>query len=376
MNKPVSVLIIGMSPIVGGIETLLISLFRSIDKEKVHFDFLTFCDKCAFEEEIVSAGSKVYHATRRGEDPIKNKKELIAFFKEHPHDYDYIWYHLSSASNCLPVVLAKKYTDAKIVCHSHGTSFDSRPIFRPIHLFLDKIHTPQLLRCTDYCYACSAAAGKWLFKDTDKPIHLLNNGVNLEKFRYKPEVREALRREFNLAPTTKVIGHAGRFCATKNQTFLLDIFEAFHKQNPDSVLLLAGTGETLDAMKEKAKQLGIQDAVRFLGFRSDLNDLLQAFDLFLMPSFFEGLPITAIEAQTSGLPCLLADTITEETAITDIVQFSALDAPLQEWVQKAQEMLSLQQDRAQYALKVKEAGYDFEDTVLEVLNFFTNEANA
>ncbi len=372
MNKPVSVLIIGMAPIVGGIETLLISLFRSIDKEKVHFDFLTFCDKCAFEEEIVSAGSKVYHATRRGENPIKNKKELTAFFKEHPHDFDYVWYHLSSASNCLPIVLAKRYTDAKVICHSHSTSLESSPLFRPLHLFLDKMQTPKLLRCTDYCFACSTAAGKWLFKDTDKPIHLLNNGVNLEKFRYNPEVREKLRREFNLAPTTKVIGHAGRFCAVKNHAFLLDAFACFYKNNPDSVLLLAGVGETLEEMKAKAKALGIEDAVRFLGFRSDCNELLQAFDLFILPSLFEGMPITAIEAQASGLPCLLADTITEKAAITDAVRFMPLDAPLEQWAEAMEALLSVQQDRAACAVQVKAAGYDFQDTAEKVQNFFVN----
>ena len=372
MKKPIHVLIIGMSDITGGVETLLFSIFKNIDRETIRFDFMTFSQKCAFEDELVAGGAEVFHITRRRESPSRHKQELIDFFKSHPTDYDYVWFHLCSASNSLPIVLAKKYTNAITVCHSHCTSFDSNPILRPVHMLLGKLNEPKFFASTDVCYGCSKAAWDYLFKGSGKPVHLLDNGIDLNKFKFKPEIRESLRKEMHISPETTVIGHAGRFCATKNQSFLIDIFKAFHDKHCDSVLLLAGTGETLEEMKQKAVDLGLQDAIQFLGFRSDFNDLLQAFDLFLMPSLFEGLPITAVEAQTAGVPCLLADTITSETAITDIVQFASLEQPISSWVDSMENLLSMHQDRISYVLKVKEAGYDFMDTVKNVTDFFTS----
>lgn len=369
MSKTTKVLIIGMSPIKGGIEMLLMQFFRSIDRTRVHFDFLTFCEKCVFEDEILAAGSQVFHVTRRGVNPIQNKKELIAFYKEHPNTYDYIWYHLSSASNCAPVVLARKYTTAKIICHSHGTSFDSSAFFRPLHLLLDKINYPRLMRSTDYCFACSKAAGKWLFKETNREIKLIRNGVQIERFRFNPSVRAELRKEFQ-SENAVIIGHAGRFCAAKNQNFIIDIFAEYHRLEPTSVLLLAGEGETKAAMEEKVRTLGLESAVHFLGFRDDFNALLQAFDLFLMPSLYEGLPISAVEAQTAGLPCLLADTITDETAVTNLVAFLSLDTSAALWAQKMQNMLTKAVSRDRYAQIVRDAGYDACDTITDVADFF------
>lgn len=371
MSKTKKVLIIGMSPIKGGIEMLLMQFFRNIDRSQVQFDFLTFCEKCVFEDEITAAGSQVFHVTRRGENPIRNRKELIAFYKAYPNTYDYIWYHLSSASNCAPVVLARKFTTAKIICHSHGTSFDSSAFFRPIHLLLDKINYPKFMRSTDYCFACSKAAGKWLFKDTDRDIKLIKNGVKIENFRFNPSIRARLREELH-AENTVVIGHAGRFCEAKNQSFVIDIFSEYHRLVSNSLLLLIGEGETQSAMKEKVHTLGLESAVRFLGFREDFNDLLQAFDLFLMPSLYEGLPISAVEAQTAGLPCLLADTITAETAVTDLTAFLSLQDSAALWALKIQELLAKEVSRGQYAQIVRDAGYDAQNTILDVTDFFCN----
>ncbi len=372
MQKATKVLIIGMSPVKGGIEMLLMQFFRNIDRSQVEFDFLTFCDKCAFEEEILSAGSQVFHITRRGENPLKNRKELIAFYKAHTDAYDYIWYHLSSASNCAPVVLARKYTTAKIICHSHGTSFESRAILRPVHLLLDKLNYPALMRSTDYCFACSEAAGKWLFKNTDKDIKLVRNGVNIEKFRFDAPVREQMRSIFH-AQDSIVVGHAGRFCTVKNQSFIIDAFAALHRAVPKSVLLLAGEGETKSAMEEKVRTLGLEKCVHFLGFRDDFDRLVQAFDVFLMPSLCEGLPLSAIEAQTSGAFCLFSQGVPQETAITDLASFLSLEEPAELWAKKMQEITAKPIDRSQYAQIVQDAGYDAQETISDIADFFSKQ---
>lgn len=369
LNNSVRVLVIGMSPQKGGIETMLMNFFRNTDKEKVQYSLLTFCSECVYESEIQSFGIPVYHITRRGVNPIKNYTELTEFYKAHAEEYDFIWYHLSSASNCLPVTLAKKYTNAKIICHSHGTSFDSRALFRPIHLLFDKINNPKLLKCTDFCFACSQAAGDWLFKGSDKPITVIKNGIPIEKYRYSEETRNRVRSEMQLQDSF-VIGHAGRFCEAKNQPFIVDVFNAFQKAYPNTVLLLAGEGETQTAVREQVKRLGLTNKVRFLGFRDDFATLLQAFDLFLMPSLYEGLPISAIEAQTAGVPCLLADTITQETAITDLVNFMSLEDAPERWAERIAAIQKKTIERSQYATIVSDAGYSDEQTVDDVVDFF------
>ena len=369
MKEQVKVLIIGMSPTKGGIEMMLMQLFRRTDRDRVAFDFLTFCPKCVFEDEIKQAGGQVFHITRRGVNPVKNRRELIAFYESHRDVYDYIWYHLSSASNCAPIVLAHKYTTAKTICHSHGTSFDSSPLFRPIHLFLDRLNHPALMRSTDYCFACSKAAGEWLFKGDASDVKIIRNGIETERFRFNEDVRREIRQELK-ADNMTVLGHAGRFCEAKNQLFLLDVFAAYHKLHQNSRLALAGEGEMLQDAKAKAQTLGIQDHVRFLGFRDDFPKLLQAFDVFVMPSLYEGLPISAVEAQAAGCPCVLADTITSETAVTDIVRFLSLRAPAKEWADQIQSSITENKDRASYADAVRAAGYDASDTTAEILRFF------
>lgn len=369
-NNSVRVLVIGMSPQKGGIESLLMHFFRNTDREKVQFSLLTFCPKCVYESEIQSFGIPVYHITRRGVNPIKNYTELTEFYKAHAEEYDFIWYHLSSASNCLPVTLAKKYTNAKIICHSHGTAFESNPLVRPIHSVLDKINYPKLMRATDICFACSQAAGKWLFKNTDKPIHIVRNGTDTSQFRFNAEKRAAIRESLGIFASQPVLGHAGRFCEAKNHTFLLEIFCELCRDLPDCILLLAGEGELQTAMEEKAKALGISQKVRFLGFRSDFADLLQGMDLFCMPSLYEGLPLTVVEAQAAGVPCLLSDTIPKECAITDIVSFLSLEQSAAAWAKEIQTLLTRNLERARYADCVKNKGYDIFDTVAEVTDYF------
>lgn len=366
------ILIVGMMDVKGGIEQFVIQLFRRLDKSEIHCDFLCYCRKCAYEEELLAAGSSVYHVTRRGENPLRCRRELKAFFRTHG-EYDYIWIHTSSASNCMGHIYARKYTKAKIISHSHGTHFDSRRgLIHALHVFLHRSHQKRFLACTDFCFACSRAAGEWLF-GTDCPVTVVKNGVDTERFRFDSAERARVRETFALG-THKVIGHAGRFCAAKNHAFLLEIFAEVSRISEDYRLFLAGEGELLETAKQKAAELGIADKVIFAGYRDDLHCIFQAFDVLLLPSLYEGFPIVAVEAQTCGLPCLLADTITKEVSVTDLVAYRSLTEPAQRW---AEEVCALAEghtnnDRARYCKIIAENGYDINETVREVERFLVS----
>ena len=164
---------------------------------------------------------------------------------------------------------------------------------------------------------------------------LLHNAVDLDLYRYDPEARSRIRAELGLSPQAKLIGHVGRFMTQKNHTFLLDVFAALHRQEPESVLLLVGGGELEQPLREKTAALGLTDAVRFAGVRRDVPALLSAMDVFVFPSLYEGMPNTVIEAQATGLPCVIADTITREAAVTDLVVYLPLSASADAWAQTA-----------------------------------------
>lgn len=362
-----------MSPIVGGVETFLINRIKRIDPKQIQFDFLTFCDRCAFEEELIARGSQVFHLTRRGQNPIRSYWEQRRFFKQHRDRYDFVWIHLCSASNSITHRLARRYTSTKIISHSHGTSFDSKPgLVRKLHNLLDRVNFKQFMRCTDYRFACSEAAGRWLFKGSGD-VTIIKNGIDIDAFAFSPPTRDRIRKEWGIAEEVVAVGHLGRFCEAKNHTFLLDIFHQYHRQNSHSVLVLVGTGELEEQMKQKAKSLQLEDSVLFLGFRDDVRALYNAFDLFLLPSLFEGLPVSVIEAQTCELFSVISDSITREVDLTGRVTFLSLEQPAEVWAQ-AMLQLGINSYREQPIgrTRVAEQGYDVNQNKQCLERFFNN----
>lgn len=356
-------LIVGMSPEIGGVETFIIQIIRGMDPERFHFDLLTFCPKCAYEEELISRGCKVFHVTRRGKNPLRNYIEQKRFFSTQANKYDYIWLHLSSASDINTILMAKKFTSAKVICHSHSIYFESSGgIIRWLHMFLHKKNQPILAKNTDLFLACSRKAGQWLYGDIGKNFVIIPNGIDLSVFRFDCLKREAVRKSLFVQDKI-VVGHVGRLTAVKNQAFLLEIFYAFQKRHNNSVLLIAGSGELEATLRETAKQLKIDHMVQFLGFRRDVPDLLQAFDVFMLPSFFEGLPVTLIEAQACGLPCVISDSITSDVAITKLLHFLSTDRPADIWADEIVASLNHPRDSKEYEEQLSEAGYSADSTI-------------
>lgn len=311
----------------GGVEAVTINYYRNIDKNKVQFDFI--CDEDSTNipyEEIEKMGGKVIIIPSYSK-PFKYHKALKRVLKE--GNYKIIHSNINTLS--VFSLFAAKCAGVPVrIAHSHSTTNKKE---KKKNLMKQVLRPFSKVFATDYM-CCSELAGRWLFgnKEYDKGnVYLLNNAIDLDKFKYNESLRKKKRKELGIKDDTLVIGHIGRFVAQKNHDFLIDIFNEIHKKNNNSILLLAGQGPLMEDIKNKVKDLNLDDNVKFLGQRNDANELYQAFDVFLLPSLYEGLPVVGVEAQAAGLLCYLSDDMTKETKVLDITKFMSLNNTPEEW---------------------------------------------
>lgn len=311
-----------------GLETMLMNYYRNIDKTKIQFDFLTHRpNKGVYDDEILSMGGKVYYAPRLyPQNYPKYFKWMEQFFIDHP-EYKIVHSHIDAMSY-LPLKAAKKAGIPIRIAHSHNTSMDKDFKYLLKQYFRARITSVA----TDYC-ACGHEAGKFLFGNVKYTF--VPNAIDIQMFLYDEEVRSRKRNELGLHDEF-VIGHVGRLSYQKNHKRLIEIFEGFVKQYSNSILLLIGVGEKEEEIKNQVHGFGLDDKVRFLGNREDVNELYQAMDVFVMPSFFEGVPVVGIEAQFSDLPCIFSDKVPNEVKFNSNTTFVPLAASIQEWVNEIQ----------------------------------------
>ena len=325
--EPIRVLQVVPNMNSGGLENLIMNIYRNIDRSKVQFDFIVHYEKRGFfDDEIESLGGKIYRfSVREDNNIIKYVKDLNLFFKNHP-EYRVVHGHMASLG-FIYLGIAKKYKVPVRIAHSHGTSH-----LRTIKGYI-KFFTFKLVKYeSNVNFACSTEAGKYLFGNKRK-FEFIPNAIDMDKFEYDEEIRKEYRHKLDLDGKL-VLGHVGRFNLQKNHNFLLDIYSEIVKQNSNTILLLIGNGELEDEIKSKISKLNLEKHVKLLGIRKDVNKIYQAMDIFLMPSLFEGLPLTGIEAQASRLKCFFADTITREVIITDNTEFLPLNISAKEWADK------------------------------------------
>ena len=349
----------------GGIETLVMNLYRHIDREQLLFDFLVHRPQEGFyEPEIKSYGGKIFRT--QPFNPLKTagfKRECMEVFENHP---EYKVLHAHQELNLWPLEYAHKAGIPTRIAHSHNakTVMNLKYFFFLYEKMFIKNH------CTDM-FMCSTPAGQWSYGKkavADGKVKFIKNGVETEKFRFNEKVRADVRRELNITDEI-LIGHVGRFMEQKNHGFLIDIFNEIHKKNPKTVLVMVGEGQLREENENKVAQLGLRDCVRFLGLRNDVNRLYQAFDLFLFPSLWEGLPLTGVEAQAAGLPVLMSDVITPEVYIVPHLHTKSLSNSAEEW---ADEALSLIQSykRRDCINEIRSAGFDIQETADWLQNFY------
>lgn len=360
--SPTRILMVSFNMDRCGAETFIMNIYRAIDRTKVQFDFLLHCSyKSDYEDEIHSLGGRIYKV-----QPYKiyNKRaydeELDAFFDSHP-EYKIIHGHLYNRIEYLAV--AKKH-GLITIAHSHNSSNGKGPkawLLNFLHRNVNNV--------ADYRFACSEESGKWLYKNKD--FKIIRNAINTVLFTYSDVARDNIRNELGIKQSTTVLGHVGRFMPVKQHSVLLSIFASYHKDNPDSVLLLVGEGPLMDSTKKQTESLGLKDSVIFAGSRSDVNHLLCAMDLFVLPSDHEGLPVTLVEAQCTGLPCIVPENITEEIHVTKLLKkITGFD--IKTWKDACEESLSSSSSypRAKAYEEVKASGFDIKQTAEELQSFY------
>lgn len=351
----------------GGIETLLMNVYRHIDRDKVQFDFLVHRpDHAFYDDEIERLGGKIYKTPKFSPLPGQYQSYMNSVDKilsEHP---EYKVFHAHSELNLWPLMIAKKNGIPTRIAHSHN----AKTVLNLKYFFF--LYEKMLIKnyCTDM-FMCSTPAGNWTFGKNaveSGKVKFIKNGIETERFVYSEKARADKRAELGIKDQL-VIGHVGRFMQQKNHSFLIDIFKEIHAIRQDSILLLIGDGRLIDDIKFKVHALGLDDAVRFLSNRRDVNELYQAMDIFLLPSLWEGLPLTGIEAQTSGLPVVMSDVITDEVSVTPNVYTMSLKESAEAW---AQNILRVTQnfERRNMRQQVIDAGFDIVTTAQYLQNFY------
>lgn len=326
-NNPIRIAQIIGKWVGGGVESVVMNYYRNIDHSKIQFDFI--CDNDSTNipyEEIEQLGGRVILIPPY-QKVFNYQKELRKVLKK--GNYKIVHSHINTLS-VFPLYAAKKVGIPVRIAHSHSTT-NKKEWKKNI---LKQVLRPFSKVFATHYFCCSELAGRWLFgnKEFDNGnVYILNNAINLEIFKYDKNIRDKKREELNIKNNTLVIGHLGRFVEQKNHRFLIDIFNEIHRNNSDSILLLGGQGPLLEEIKEKVNHLGLKNCVQFLGQRNDAAELYQAFDIFLLPSLYEGLPVVGVEAQASGLLCVFSDDMTKETKVLDSTIFMSLDNSANEW---------------------------------------------
>lgn len=371
MSEKVKVLYFIDRMLRGGIQTFVIENMKHMDKNKIQIDYLLLDDgvKYELEDTLKEMGSNVYKLKgvwlRKPTDYFNYFKKIDEFFSQH-NDYKVVHLH-SSSKNFYILKSAKKYGIPVRIAHSHNIGFQSN---NKIQIMVGNLCKPLLKKyATDY-FACAYLAGEWLFGKKavkDGKVRVIHNAVEYEKFKFNEEKRMEIRNRLNINDKL-VIGNVGRFSEQKNHEFLIEIFSEIHKKNKMSTLMLIGKGEKEVLIRKKVRNLGLENDVIFMGFCNNVNELMWAMDIFLMPSLHEGLPVVGIEAQATGLPCFMSKyVITDEVKITELVKFIDLKQSSKEW---AKEILNSDLNRKDTKAELEQAGYLIMDTAKELENFY------
>lgn len=330
--KEVRVLnIIGKRP-TGGIGAVVYNYQSHFTDKNLKIDYMIFAEEKdgEFDKKVRALGSEVVVMPElRYSRILLLYKKINSFFKNNAYKYDII--HLHSANIgflCYP--LAQKHGIKNLIAHSHATKYSDKKI----NAIRNAILCLPLKALANVYFACSNSAAEFLYGKKfveSGQVTILNNAIDFDKFRYDENVRKEIRKSLKLDDKI-VIGNVGRFNEQKNHEFIVDIFKKVKLKEPKAVLLLVGDGPLKNSIEEKVKILDLEDSVKFLGQRSDVNKLLQGMDIFLLPSLYEGLPVIGVEAQAAGLPCFMSDSITKEVNINN-VQYLSLDRDSSFWAE-------------------------------------------
>lgn len=366
METPVRILQVVNSLHFGGLQSFIINLYHNMDRRQIQFDFIVIPEsEIGLYDEAKQMGARIYVCPRY---KFVNYFSYIAwwnrFFQMHP-EYKVIHGHVRSTS-AIYLSIAKKY-GLKTIAHSHSTSNGNG--------FLGIIKTLMQYRTryiADYMFACSDIAGQWMFgkKTLNKSNYrMIPNGIDLKRFEYSVEKRNAIRKAIGVKDKDFLIGHIGRFTIPKNHIFLVNLFAAYLEKYPDSCLLMVGDGELWDTVKKECQKLHILDRVIMPGAKSNTEEYYQAMDVFVFPSLWEGLPVTVVEAQASGLPCIISDTITKEVKLTTLVKYLSLKRE-SDWIETIEKYRKRKREGCEHKDLLMLNKFDSQRVAAELSSFY------
>ena len=338
-----------------GIETFVMNLYRNIDRNAIQFDFAIYNEPTisGYAEEVKSLGGRIFVIPKKEKNIVKCFSTIRNIVKD--NSYCVVWRHTSSCIGGMDLYAAYFGGAKTRVLHSHSARRFG--LERGLHYLL----RPLCQIISTKKIACGRLAGRWMFGRTKYEI--IPNGINTGKFSFDFNIREDYRAQFGINNEV-VIGNVGRFEKVKNHSFMIDVFNEYSKSIGNAILMLVGDGSLEEDCRKKVKALGITNKVLFLGNRSDISNLLQMMDVYFMPSKYEGFPVSLLEAQTTGLPCVVSSAVSRETNITANVTYVSLSEPYTSWCNALREA-SKKRD-ANGCKKVCEAGYDISDVALQV----------
>ncbi len=343
----------------GGAETFLMKVYRALDKKKYQMDFcVAKKEKNFYEDEINEMGGKIFRITPKSRNVIKNFNDIKKIVKE--NKYKSVIRVSQHSLSSLELLAAKFGGAKKLIFRSSNSNSGGGKINILIHY----LFRPLLNVIVTDKIAPSYEAGKFMFGGAN--FKIINNGLNLDEYAFSVSNREAYRKEFGVKDNScTIIGHVGRFNFQKNHKFLIDIFSEYHSLNENSELWLFGKGELENEIKKYTKYKKIEDSVKFYGIRNDICKIYSAMDCYIFPSLFEGMPNTIIEAQTSGLPCLVSNKVTKACKIISSTNFLDIEDKAINWAQSIKE--NDIKERKNSFLLIKENKYDITDVQKEFI---------
>ncbi len=356
----------------GGMETFLMNIYRKIDRTQFQFHFIVHGDdEGDFDNEIYQLGGKIIHFPHFRDNPIKYRKVWHHFWQNNSSDYSVFHFHTNSLANIVPVKMSIRNGFYNIIIHSHSSYADKGFQFQKLHNCIHFLNQKYINRYNIEKIAVSNLAGNWLF-GKESQFCKIPNGISYDQFNYRPSVRSELRGELNLEKNL-IIGHVGNFFPVKNHAFLLVIFKEFRKKYPESKLLLLGDGPLKSQILSKVKELELDDHVVLLGSVSNVAEYLNIFDVFLFPSFYEGLPLATIEAQINLLPLVVSKKVSEEIIISDRISFLDISSSnIEAWCEQIESFI-LSEIR-QKDTKVMDT-FNIDNTLNMIISLYTEIAN-
>ena len=354
----------------GGAETFLMKVYRNLNRAEYQMDFcINVKEKCFYEDEILSLGGKIFRIPSKSENLKEFKRQLKAVVKS--NGYERVLRITSNAMGFMDLKVAKR-AGARVCAARSSNASDGNSLKAKI---LHKLGRVLYQKYVDVALAPSDLAAQYTFGKRayqKGKVSIIHNAVDLNVFSFDIEQRKVLRKEFGIGENVKVLGHVGRFAEQKNHSFLADVFRSVHDRHPNTALLLVGDGPLRPSFFEKIERFGLADSVIFAGIRKDVPQVLSCMDVFVFPSFYEGMPNTVIEAQATGLPCVISDAITRQADVTGLVKYLPLSDSAETWAKAVAD--AFETDRRDTSKDFCRNRYDAESTVKDFTTLlFENE---